>query len=205
MDYKTIFDKLYNLEENKIIGSFSNGFGNNIKIFNYNHDLISEEDFFNGECVYVKEYNKFGEIIFEGEYKHNKKYNGIYKIKMNNQIYSYYFFNGKIINKYVEPLNEIIYEGEYNNNLKEGKGKEFNIQGKILFRGEFKNGYRYIGKEFNENGQLIFDGQYKKGNQYKGIKREYNDNLLKCEYEIEDGLKIIKNLDGQKKEIILVF
>ena len=202
LDYKTIFDKLYNLEENKIIGSFSNGFGNNIKIFNYNHDLISEEDFFNGECVYVKEYNKFGEIIFEGEYKHNKKYNGIYKIKMNNQIYSYYFFNGKIINKYVEPLNEIIYEGEYNNNLKEGKGKEFNIQGKILFRGEFKNGYRYIGKEFNENGQLIFDGQYKKGNQYKGIKREYNDNLLKCEYEIEDGLKIKKNLDGQKKEII---
>ena len=73
MDYKTIFDKLYNLEENKIIGSFSNGFGNNIKIFNYNHDLISEEDFFNGECVYVKEYNKFGEIIFEGEYKNLEK------------------------------------------------------------------------------------------------------------------------------------
>ena len=200
--YKTIFDKFYKSKENKIVGSFSDGIGNNIKIFNNNYDLLSEANYFNGECVNGKEYNKFGEIIYEGEYKHNKKYNGIYKIKMNKQIYSYYFVNGKIVNKYIEPENEIIYEGEYNNNLREGKGKEYNIQGKILFKGEYKNGYRYNGKEFDENGKLIFNGQYMKGNPYKGIRKEYNGNILKYEYEIQNGLKLEENLYEENKKLI---
>ena len=188
--YKKIFDRLYGSKENKIIGRFNNGIGNNIKQFNSNHDLLSESEYYNGIRVNSKEYNKFGEIIFEGEYKNGKRYNGIYVTKYDNNIYSYYFSNGKVINKYIELDKEIIYEGEYKNNLKQGKGKEYNKQGKILFIGEFMNGNRYKGKEFNENGKLIFNGQYKKGIPYNGIKREFIGNLLIFDGEIKNGLKL---------------
>ena len=190
--YFDFFNKYYNImsEENKtIIGTMANGIGNNIKKYDSDGVLLFEGDFFNGELLKGRQYNKNGEIIYEGEYKDGKKYNGIYKIKMNNQIYSYYFMNGKVTNKYIETDNETIYDGKYNNNLKEGKGKEYNKNGKIIFIGEFLNGYRHKGKEFNENGKLIFNGLYKKGLPYNGIRKEFNGNLLKFEGEIQNGLK----------------
>ena len=200
--YKKIFDKLFNCQENKIIGSLVNGIGNNVKRFNYNNDLLSESDYYNGKCINGKEYNKFGETIYEGEYKDGKRYNGIYKIKNNNKIYSYYYSNGKVINKYVELNNEILYEGEYNNNLKQGKGKEYNKNGKILFVGEFMNGYRYKGKEFNENGKLIFNGQYMKGIPFNGIRKIFNGNLLEFDGEIQNGLKLKGKEYDQDEKLI---
>ena len=201
-NYKKIFDKLYNYQENKIIGSLVDGIGNNVKRFNNNNDLLSESDYYNGKCINGKEYNKFGETIYEGEYKDGKRYNGIYKIKINNKIFSYYYVNGKVINKYVELDKEILYEGEYSNNLKQGKGKEYNKQGKILFVGEFMNGYRYKGKEFNENGKLVFNGQYMKGIPYNGIRKIFIGNLLKFEGEIQNGLKIKGKEYDQDEKLI---
>ena len=58
------------------------------------------------------------------------------------------------------------YDGEYLNDKKNGKGKEYNFyNGKYLFVGEFKNGERWngYGKEYNLEGKLIFDGEYTKG------------------------------------------
>ena len=48
-NYKKIFDKLYNYQENKIIGSLVDGIGNNVKRFNNNNDLLSESDYYNGK------------------------------------------------------------------------------------------------------------------------------------------------------------
>ena len=109
---------------------------------------------------------------------------------MFNKIYSYYFNNGKVFNKFIESDNEILYDGEYKNNLKEGKGKEFNKKGNLLYIGEFMNGYRYKGKEYNENGEIIFNGKYAKGFPYNGKLKEYIGNFLKFEGEIKNGLKI---------------
>ena len=53
-----------------------------------------------------------------------------------------------------------------------GIGKEYNENGKLIFVGEFREGYRYEGKEFNENGKLIFNGQYSKGIPFNGKKKD---------------------------------
>ena len=63
-----------------------------------------------------KEYYQNGNLMFEGEYKNNLRWNGI--------LY--------------EPNNNNIYQ------LKNGKGfiKEFNYDGNIIFEGEYLNGKR---------------------------------------------------------------
>ena len=47
-------------------------------------------------------------------------------------------------------LKEIILNGKKN-----GKGKEFNKSGKIIFEGEYLNGKRIEGKGYNKNGNVI--------------------------------------------------
>ena len=188
--YNGNFYAFYNSEKKLLVGNLVNGFGNNIKRYNYNGNLIFEGNYDKGEIIYGKEFSNLREIIFEGEYKYGKKYNGIYSIRVNNCIYSYYIQNGKVINVYIETNREVIYIGDYVNGLKGGNGKEYNENGKLIFVGEFREGYRYEGKEFNENGKLIFNGQYSKGIPFNGKKKEYIGNILKFEGEIQNGLKL---------------
>ena len=37
-------------------------------------------------------------------------------------------------------LNDLIFEGEYLNGKRNGKGKEYNSEGKLIFEGEYLNG-----------------------------------------------------------------
>ena len=55
-----------------------------------------------------------------------------------------------------------------------GKGKEYNDDGKLKFEGEYLKGERNgKGKEYNY-GKLIFEGEYLNGKR-NGIGKEYND------------------------------
>ncbi len=93
-----------------------------------------------------------------------------------------------------------------------GKGKEYNVKGKLIFQGEYLKGKRWNGKLYNPynnskyeiiNGygklnryilgyNLIFDGEYSKG-EINGLGKLYNNNnnllfiifyiiLFKCNY-----------------------
>ena len=56
---------------------------------------------------------------------------------------------------------KIIFEGEYLNGKKNEKGKEF-WNGNLEFEGEFLNGEKNgKGKEYNNKGELIYEGEYK--------------------------------------------
>ena len=44
----------------------------------------------------------------------------------------------------------LLFEGEYKNCVRNGKGKEYNTNGKLLFEGEFKNGKKWNGIFFCE-------------------------------------------------------
>ena len=47
---------------------------------------------------------------------------------------------------------------------KNGKGKEYNRNSKLIFEGEYLNGEKNgIGKEYNDDGYLIFKGEYLNG------------------------------------------
>ena len=67
----------------------------------------------------------------------------------------------------------MIFEGEYINGKRNGYGKEYDKNSKLLckliFEGEYINGKRNgYGKEYDEKGLLIFEGEYLNGKRWKG-------------------------------------
>ena len=85
----------------------------------------------NGNIIYelkngtgkVKEYDDYGDLIFEGEYL-----NGLRNGKGKE-----YYDNGKLM-----------FEGEYLNGLRNGKGKEYGYDGDLIFEGEYFNGEKLL-------------------------------------------------------------
>ena len=68
----------------------------------------------------------------------------------------------------------VIFEGEYLNGIKNGEGKEYYWNGSVIFVGQYLNGKRNgRGKEYNIKGNLIFDGEYLNGLR-NGKGKEYN-------------------------------
>ena len=59
---------------------------------------------------------------------------------------------------------QIMYEREYLEKIN-GKGKEYNALGKLIFEGEYLNGKRWNGKEYeyNKYGYINFEWKYLDG------------------------------------------
>ena len=93
--------------------------------------------------------------------------------------------------------NDILYDGELLGGKRNGKGVEYNHEGKIVYEGEFLDGKRHgNGKEYNLDGELIFNGTYNSGNRFNGKGKEYLANgTLFFEGEYQKGLK-----NGKGKE-----
>ena len=146
-----------------------------------------------------KEYDRFGKVIFQGEYKNGNKFYG-------KEFYTNDIFGSKSI-----------FEGEFQNN-KKYKGKEYNKYGELIFEGEYKKEERWNGKGFNNCSQFfyvdgkiegniivydyikheLFEGEYKNGEQYNGKLKTYFDeinHILKREVEIKNG-----EIEGNGKE-----
>ncbi len=70
----------------------------------------------------------------------------------------------KIYNSYND---KILFEGQYSNENKNGNGKEYNLEGKIIFDGEYYDGKKWNGTEkvYDEDtDNLIFKYKYSNGN-----------------------------------------
>ena len=127
---------------------------------------------------YTKSYYK-KELIFEGELKDRKRWNG----------------TGKEYNYQDE---ELIFEGEYKMGKRwNGKGKEFNDKNELIYQGEYKKGKRWNGegKEYDKKGRLIYDGKYVNGLNDKGL--EYNDTNIDIDDENENKYDKEYDDDGQ--------
>ena len=46
---------------------------------------------------------------------------------------------------------------------RDGEGKEYNYDGKLIFEGEYYKGKKRKGKEYDYDGNLIFEGEYLDG------------------------------------------
>ena len=86
------------------------------------------------------------------------KYNKSLQKNINISIINYKFFSGKYIiygsnrigREYYGLDNTLRFEGEYLNGKRNGKGKEYNYNGKLSFEGEYLNGKRNgKGKEYD--------------------------------------------------------
>ena len=66
-----------------------------------------------------------------------------------------------------------MYDGEYVNGVRNGQGKEYDGNEKLIFEGEYKEGKKWNGqaKEYYYDGELIFEGEYIEGQK---VGKEYN-------------------------------
>ena len=69
------------------------------------------------------------------------------------------------------------------NGERNGKGKEYNDDGKLIFEGEYLNGKKWNGKGFNINNEIEYE--IKDGN--GKVKEYYNNGNLKFEGEYLNG------------------
>ena len=132
------------------------------------------------------------------------KYNKIFQKKINISLINYQLYKAKyIINEsnikrkeYNYFNDELIYEGEYLKGKRNGKGKEYDNNGKLVYEGEFLNGERHgKGKEYNKRGALLFEGEYLNG-------KKWNGNVYECDYrEKEPNIYKLINGKGFIKEI----
>jgi len=165
--------------ENNIVYELKNGCGY-VKKYNIFNKLIFEgeytDDVKNGKG---KEYDEDGKLIFEGEYINCKKWNGV-------------FFNEQNVYELKEGkgnIKTLEYEGEYINGKKSGKGKEYYSNGKLKFEGEYLNGKRNgKGKEYDYNGNLDYEGEYLndekngKGKEYYSNGKLFFEGEYLCDY-----------------------
>ena len=107
-------------------------------------------------------------------------YNKSIQRKLNLDLIDFKRYSGK----YRKKNGEIIYDYNSSNDI-------------LIFRGNYLNGKRNgYGKEYNEEGKLIFQGEYLDGNKWKGIKKVYSQDTgeLIYEYEYSNG-----NINGNVK------
>ena len=141
-----------------------------------------------------------------------KKLNGIGILK-NEIIYELKEGNGYIKEYDLFSGNHLLFEGEVLNGERNGKGKEYDFNGKIIFEGEYLNGKRWNGKGFKDDkiiyelkdgkgynqeeyfdGKLNFIGDYMNGER-NGKGKEYDFNNLFFEGEYLNGKR-----NGKGKE-----
>ena len=156
-----------------------------------------EYDFNNNNIIYeILNGKRFIDGLESGEINFNVE--EIETDNKNNSEYMYLSFEGiKEVQEgdIIEILN---YSGELKNGEKNGKGRQYNFEFKLLFEGEFKFGNRNgKGKEYNDKGELIFEGEYlynyrRKGKEYIKGKLEYEGEYLNEKNGMEkDMMKII--------------
>ena len=145
--------KEYKLGTNKLIfeGEYvnrkKNGKG---KEYYLTGNLKFEGEYLNGKKRKGIGYNNDGIKILEIDNGKGKEYYDKDKIKFEGEFFDDRIWNGKIYN----------YNGNEVFELKYGNGyiKEFNNEGKLIFEGEYKNGQRNgKGKEYFINTKIIFN------------------------------------------------
>ena len=195
------------IEENGQIifeGKYKNGIRIGVEYYSNKRLKFKGDKNGNGiEYLYSSNEKDEYKILFKGEYKNNKRWNGIGEesnIQNGNgegkeyNIYGGLEFEGKYKDgnkikgkeyKRVNGYDIIIYIDEYKDN-DIWIGKEYhNYDKKIVeFEGEYKNGRRWKGKEYYQSGQINFEGVYKNDRLRKGKEFDKNGNLeFEGEYE----------------------
>ena len=133
----------------------------------------------------VKEYHD-KELIFEGKYLNNKRWNGkSQKYDSNDKlVFEGEYINGEkkgLIKEYYENTRKLTFEGECINCEKKGIIRKYDSLGNLIFEGEIRKGERNgKGKEYkltteNEN-ILIFEFEYLNNKRWNGKGRENDEN-----------------------------
>ena len=120
-------------DKKKFEGEYVNGLRNGMgKEYNKYGELIYKGEFLNGERNGKgREYDFDGNLAFEGEYLNGKEWKG--KGYNRSKMIIYELNNENNLALEYNDLGRIIYEGEYLNGKRNGKGKEYNFNGQLIF------------------------------------------------------------------------
>ena len=192
-----------------------NGF---VKEFDdYDHDLLFDGEYKNGEKngtgILSGEYG----IIFDGEYLNGKKWNGklydidgnlVCELKEGKGLLRMYnednalkseeeFLNGEINGKMREynDKGQLIFEGEYLDGKRNGQAKEYDNKGRIKFECEYLYDHKIKVKEYS-NGILKYEGEYLFDKKWNGKGYDEKGNLI---YELINGNGKVKEYDYDGK------
>ena len=121
--------------------------------------------------------------------------------------------NGKEVSmngtcKFYDEPHKIWYEGGYENGLREGKCREYNVNGQLIYDGFYINGHKLIPmkkrkhywKEIDANNQVIRICQIDKEGRYDGVSYLYNDGKIHRISEWKNGkeTKVLKLFSGDR-------
>ena len=115
--------------------------------------------------------------IWRRIFKWEKKWNGKGLNKNNEIEYEIKDGNGKV--KEYNDYGFLIYEGEYLKGKRNGKGKGYYTSGELYFEAEYLYGKKWNGKiynPYNNKGELVFEGEYLNGKRWSGKGKEYYSN-----------------------------
>ena len=181
----------------------------------YNHYLVFEGEYKNGEKNGKGRITGGNGIEFDGEYLNGKMWNGkkydngnlicelkegkgLMKVynKYNNLICEAAYLNGVLNGKAKDSCwgGKIFFEGEFKDGKLSGKTKKY-YKGKLKFEGEYLYGHKLRGKEFI-NGRLEYEGEYLFYKKWNGKGYDENGNII---YELINGNGKVKeyNEDGK--------
>ena len=154
--------EIFKYEKNRLLfeGEYKDGkLNGKAKEYYINGKLKAEMEYLNGEKIKEKLYDKNNNIRFEGEYLYGSKLKGKEYINGILEYEGEYLLNKKYNGKGYDKNGNIIYELINGN----GKVKEYDNYGYLIFEGEYLNGNRNgKGKEY-KNGDIVFDGEYENG------------------------------------------
>ena len=191
------YGKEYGLDKYNLIfkGYYINGKRNGIGK-EYDCDIIFKGEYING----VKngkgiEYNEKG-ILFEGDYLNGKRWNWFVKeyhdsSHLKKLKFYGYFCNGEKIGREYDIDGQLIFKVKYLDD-KRWNGTIYNNNG-FLF--PIKNGNGKI-KEYNQEGKLIFKGEYINGEKNGKIYEQKYDKLI-----FEDEYRNEKKIEWKNKGI----
>ena len=201
---KYLDDKKWNgiIYDNGILYPIKNGNGK-VKEYSQDGQLIFIGNYINGDKN-GKQYDFKGDLVFEGEYCNGKKWNGkIMKYEKKRKRYPRcgncccwdfgrrckgIIRDNNIIEKLKKYKNIIKYEGEFLNGERNGKGKEYDINGKLKFEGEYlndniKNKKNKYNNYYNNNEYLLVLEGYLKNGLKDGLIKEYSSLELEKNYD----------------------
>ena len=136
-------------------------------------------DIYNNKILFIQKDGKAEEYFnnrnfqFKGIYLNGKRWNGI--IYDYNGKKAFIIKNGNGRQKEYNYYGALLFEGEYINGERNGKGKEYYLNGNLKFEGEYLNGkINGKGREYYKNNIIKFIGEYINGER-NGKGKEFND------------------------------
>ena len=148
-----------------------------------NEDIVEEI-----KDGYGKYYNKYGVLIYDGNFKDGKPSGRCKYYIAESLAYDGEWVEGKYHGYGKEYEIYLIYEGEFKKGYYDGKGKLYFENGQVWLEGEFNKGYLVgNGKEYYESGAIRYLGNFK-DSKYNGKGKFYNENrTLIYEGDFKEG------------------